>query len=469
MRRLRFVVSVMALMAGSLVMMAPAAAGPPGLESSELTEVICGLETDFGFVDFYLGAETFEEGPEAFAGMGVFDEAFAWEVIVGEPVFVEFGDGFFEAELELFETEEWNLVGMASAIGTYEQVGDFEVIVDERSKFGNRWTEERVEVAPIAVEGLLYIEVDGFAPVEHDMSECEGSMDRIQIWSTNPTAFVLRFEDTGLFCQLEQDGWFLGLQGFGNSDGGELYMEVFGPDAEYFGFTDQFFGGTGSLMLDVHLWVPGLGEPTDVAVIDAFLSKGEPFAFDIIWQEVRFKSVTYELIVEGTLTVPGFTFDMSECGGEFSEGRWFEHPDMSQGKGQVPANDLPDGATLLTNRVNDQTRMASFEPEAACSVFDDEAGEYFDLPIGKTVWYTVEGTGEPMTVDTAGSDFDTVIGLYLMEDDELVPQACIDDVFSDSGITTLAAIDFDSAEGETYFVQVGGIFGEYGHLKVAVR
>ena len=36
----------------------------------------------------------------------------------------------------------------------------------------------------------------------------------------------------------------------------------------------------------------------------------------------------------------------------------------------------------------------------------------FEIPVGYTVWYKFLGTGSPMTIDTAGSDYDTVTALY---------------------------------------------------------
>ena len=32
--------------------------------------------------------------------------------------------------------------------------------------------------------------------------------------------------------------------------------------------------------------------------------------------------------------------------------------------------------------------------------------------LGRTVWYSVVGTGDPITIDPRGSDFDTVVAAY---------------------------------------------------------
>ena len=56
---------------------------------------------------------------------------------------------------------------------------------------------------------------------------------------------------------------------------------------------------------------------------------------------------------------------------------------------------------------------------------------------GRTLWYTIEGTGDPVTVDTGGSNFDTLIGVYELDGEVFTEIACIDDVFFDPiGATT---------------------------------
>lgn len=152
--------------------------------------------------------------------------------------------------------------------------------------------------------------------------------------------------------------------------------------------------------------------------------------------------------------------------------------------GPAPDNDTPEGATPLDvgDRTTQQTKAAVLDPEASCSiVFEEEEFEDdFGLPIGKTVWYTVEGTGGPITVSTAGSHFDTILGVYKSNGDGLEQVACVDDIF-DGGFSLQAAVAFESELGQTYFLQAGG-FGlfedpefpefssqpEYGLLKISI-
>jgi hypothetical protein len=66
---------------------------------------------------------------------------------------------------------------------------------------------------------------------------------------------------------------------------------------------------------------------------------------------------------------------------------------------------------------------------------------------GATVWWLVTGTGRPVTVSTAGSSFDTHLGIF---------SAGLDgDALCQDGAPT-EAITFDSTAGAQYHVQVGG-------------
>ncbi|HET6745492.1 MAG TPA: hypothetical protein VFH90_06535, partial [Candidatus Limnocylindria bacterium] len=113
---------------------------------------------------------------------------------------------------------------------------------------------------------------------------------------------------------------------------------------------------------------------------------------------------------------------------------------------------------------------ADVEPEAACRIFVEEVGEEFDAPITNTGWWTVTGTGGDVTVDTAGSDFDTVLGIYVQQDGEMVQVGCVDDVFDEEGNGTLQAHLTVATEADvTYYLQVGGFGGSTGQLELSVR
>jgi hypothetical protein len=73
----------------------------------------------------------------------------------------------------------------------------------------------------------------------------------------------------------------------------------------------------------------------------------------------------------------------------------------------------------------------------------------------KTLWWWVEGTGRPLTVSTAGSDFDTHLGIFEVPFDG--DAMCQD---ADAGGES---ITFDSVAGRPYWIQVGGcVFATHG-------
>jgi hypothetical protein len=105
---------------------------------------------------------------------------------------------------------------------------------------------------------------------------------------------------------------------------------------------------------------------------------------------------------------------------------------------------------------------------------DPETGEVFQVPVAYTVWYTFTGTGGPMTIDTAGSDFDTVVAIYTRSGSTYTPVAdgCVDDSPTEPvGQTLQANVTIPTVAGTTYYVQIGGYpeFQPYGNLRVALR
>jgi hypothetical protein len=97
-----------------------------------------------------------------------------------------------------------------------------------------------------------------------------------------------------------------------------------------------------------------------------------------------------------------------------------------------------------------------------------EEGE-FELPFGHTAWYTIEGTGGPVTIDTAGSDFDTALAVYTSDGASFTQVECVDDVFEEPDFFSLQArVTVDTTAGVTYYVQVGGFGGAAGRLQLSV-
>jgi hypothetical protein len=74
--------------------------------------------------------------------------------------------------------------------------------------------------------------------------------------------------------------------------------------------------------------------------------------------------------------------------------------------------------------------------------------------IGKTLWYTYRPTASSnVTIDTAGSNFDTVVGVFTgTAVNALTGVACNDDI----GNVRQARVTFLAQAGNTYQIQIGG-------------
>src|SRR3954468_5702755 len=73
-----------------------------------------------------------------------------------------------------------------------------------------------------------------------------------------------------------------------------------------------------------------------------------------------------------------------------------------------------------------------------------------NVGVARTGWYTIQGTGGPISVTTEGSDFDTALFVYSgAASGNLV--GCSDD--AGGGIHSI--VEFGSTSGTTYFLQVG--------------
>jgi hypothetical protein len=88
------------------------------------------------------------------------------------------------------------------------------------------------------------------------------------------------------------------------------------------------------------------------------------------------------------------------------------------------------------------------------------------LPIGNTVWYSfTPGATTPVTVDTFGSNFDTLLAVYTTSALPLpfTPDVACND---DAGGTAQSQVSFVATAGTTYRVQVGGFNSAFGNLTV---
>ncbi|MDH4118007.1 MAG: hypothetical protein OEW30_11535 [Acidimicrobiia bacterium] len=475
-KRSIILVALLALTAITVGPAGPALAGPPSTYDYDLTYADCGFDVDTGWVGLQLFrpnlVNEYSEQPAIYIQVYQAEDD-VWNQ-TANPTDVEFvGDGF-EAELELYSEATGDVVGTATVLGTLEQVGDVEFRFDDQRKAGNSLVREYQSGAEVVVTGWLEVSIEGYSGT-FDLSEgCSGERTVGTIHQTNPAGFTNHWWSVYFGCDVTSaDGWTAAVavdkvQGDGQVPP-NFEVNAWAPgmslddEPALAGWGHDVKTTASSLSAEVDLWDTRSDAPDGMAVIEATFTTGAVFEYELFFEGARVVWEFTTLIVEGNLTIEDTVFELDGCEGELVSVDTVAHPTQSQGKGKIPANDLPEGAFALERVSNDHNRLASPEPEAPCVIDEDE-----EIPLGKTLWYTLGGTGETLTVTTDGSDFDTVIGVYTLVDGEFVQLACVDDVAGEDYYTNLATVEFATTAGDTYYLQVGGYDGQSGLLKVAV-
>jgi hypothetical protein len=391
------------------------------------------------------------------------------------PVDASFVGGVFTASIPLLDSSG-EPAGTGTVNATLAPVGEPFTIEDDH-RFGNVWERATALVQPLAAAGTAVIDGRTF-----DLSECFAEDTHVTIFRTNPNSFVERFALSSTNCFVENaDGTVAGV--FIDASSDEVFVDASlfeGPGSPLAAFgTVLLTDGSGSGNLD--LYDPETFEPVGgTASIDLSLAAGDSYSY-VLKDGAGKQMVRGHLIdVEGTLTFPGIpAFDLTDCVAFVGDAKdIFHSPKGPKPAGKAPANDLPAGALRLNvgGKTSQSTRAAAVDQEAdySCMVFDDPfSGESEVIPVEHTVWFKVTGTGAEVTVDTAGSDFDSVAAAYVSDGAGGFEEvACVDDVPLDPiGRTLQSAVTFPTTAGTTYWVQIGGFpgFQSYGNLRVAVH
>ena len=118
-----------------------------------------------------------------------------------------------------------------------------------------------------------------------------------------------------------------------------------------------------------------------------------------------------------------------------------------------PANNFTGDAFVLTvnvadTRSNVEATVQTTEPLTVLG-----SGVCEQEQMGATLWYRVVGTGRRMAVSTSGSNFDTMLAVY-------GARGGLDDLLgcnNNAPAQQTSEVAFDSAQGQTYFIQAGGV------------
>jgi hypothetical protein len=415
-----------------------------------------------GFVDFWATSDT--SGPPDLFRDG------------DQPVVVAWNGSVLSGSIPLLDSSG-DPAGSATFSATLVPSGD-PFPFNDRFRDGNHWHEFTGVSQPMDPSGTLTVGSSTFS-----LDACFGDETTVSVFETNPRSFVGHFADRSVGCDLTNANGDTGFL-FTSLQEGEVFIESGAFPAD--GSTGTGAIGSGTLtngVLDATLDAYDIdtGEPAagGASIHLEIVGSGEPFDYILKFATGREVASGVVLDLEGSLTIGDITFDLGPCVGIDIRTKFIDtQPSGPKPGGKVPANDLPSGAKLLTvgAKTSVATKGASPDREAAyeCLTFED-GGETVEVPVGNTVWYKIVGTGGPVTVDTAGSDYDTVIAVYTSDGAggfTPVPGACLDDVpLQPFGRTLQAAVTWDTVAGTTYYVQIGGYPQSfpYGNLRVAVR
>lgn len=220
------------------------------------------------------------------------------------------------------------------------------------------------------------------------------------------------------------------------------------------------------------------GDPSSASATATFAKLGAPVTSVLVTATSRQRIDEQALVASGTFELSAgssYPIDAEHCQAEQSTSHLIAtQPSGPKAGSKPPVNDAPAGAIRLASGDKLNAQNASASPAAEVPIETCPEGPRDNM--GRTLWYTVLGTGQPITIDTAGSDIDTLIGLYQQDGDTFTEIGCIDDVVAvPVGGSYQAALTFDTVAGDVYYAQIGGFMrpfsdvAEVGRIRVAVR
>jgi hypothetical protein len=458
-----------ATMAALLISMLPAvASGAPITRfSHHSVAAFCDSPVDGGYLFAGINSDT-EFGQEAFAQAWL-EPAAQFEdppTARGESTSVAVEEGASEVVLSATFTAfdgDGDELGEATLIATMTRVGD-PVPLEPPPRSNHHWAGSGTFQS---LEGTGTFTWPGGALT----AECFGEILDETVVEANPTSFVFRNSEVGLDCFWETADAFAGL--FLSADRSGLSGDVFEVTANQSLFTIGEVTGAvdASSASATAALVDEANGDRFTATAEATLAPiGDPVTSLIVEANRRVKLTEQALAAQGILNISNgdsFPIDSEHCTASIFDVKEIQTGARGPRTGATPPNDTPEGADVLTvgSRLNRQTTGAAAEPEAFLSC----------APIGRTVWYQLVGTGDPVTLSTAGSNFDTIIAAFTSDGKTFTEIECNDDVeLPTGGFTRQAAITIDTEPGETYWIEVGGfptfLTGDFevGRLRLAV-
>ena len=413
---------------------ATAAAGRVTKSTEQYVFVGCDAPIDGGFVSVFLDHNT--EAEFSFLAANIwFDPDTPFEsdpTVSGSTETVDLTDDGTTIEVSssfpVFDLDG-NELGTADVEITVARNGQQTLIEPQPGKTNQNDKSTGIEEG---LEGSGTLTFDGS---EIPVDLCSGVVGDINVFRTNPSTLVTANSGIFINCfwQEEEDSteasFFASVDTFGSSADAFLLT----PEVNLVTMGQQSFSLTSAgVAVELEMVDFETEEPHTANAVASFTRIGGPVNSTLLGQTFQTRLNEQPFAPSGTLefsTGDSFEMDAEHCLAVQFKNRSATHKLGGPKSGPVPANDGPEDAIQLTSgsRRNDRNAGAASDPEFP--ILTCPEGEFDDF--GRTLWYTIEGTGEPVTVDTAGSNIDTLIGVYVPTAEGFEEIACIDDVFFD--------------------------------------
>ena len=324
---------------------------------------------------------------------------------------------------------------------------------------------------PLSVTGTLTVEPVRGRDSAFALGTCSAWSDIYTFTNTNPSTYVSGDQQIGLNCSWQLDDGFVEL--FAVSDRFGAFSDLFISDRRngYSGFAEPVLSAT-SFVADYEIFDDR--GPVGTASATATLTRtDERISIRDGSGNRKFTATGWVLAVDGSLTIDvgrlSTTLPMDDSSCSASDVRVKEI--YGKTTGPKLKNDAPSGAIALGigDTVAVKTGGTALEAEEPCTVEFD--GFMEQLPFAHTAWWTFTGTGGDVTIDTAGSDFDTIVGVYVLDGDTFAQVGCVDDVFDpETGEGSLQSqITIATSAGQTYYIQAGGFGDSAGTLTLRLE
>ena len=384
-------------------------------------------------------------------------------------------DSTLTGVIELIGFETGELVGTALLEVSLTPDGEPETI-QQRREGGNQQARSTTTTQLMLASGSLTVP-DESGDFVFSLDVCSAAVIDIAEFSNAPSSTVESGDTLALQCNW--DGGELDIRFEAAVDAGLSFADiaVITPQAAFLGSDDAATFTPTALETTLVLASAGQGltDGGGIATANATLTPLDAVTWVIDEQNSRTKVRAVPLSVDGALHVS--LDDGTEIALVMSDDvcqafdRSFREINISRqgGNMEAPANDTPQSAAPITigRGINAHTGGAALEGEATTNCLFIEDG--FILNLAHTVWYQFVGTGAPVTIDTSGSDFDTVVAVYTQEAGSYTEVACGDDqALEPLGASRQANFTFDTELGVVYLIQAGGFLSESGHLKLRI-